>query len=39
MKSDLELFTGADVFYGNQNGLFGQFDQQDRVNIGFKLGF
>jgi hypothetical protein len=19
--------------------LFGQFDQQDRVNIGFKLGF
>jgi hypothetical protein len=39
MTSDLELFTGADLFYGNWNGLFGQFDRQDRLNVGFKLGF
>jgi len=39
MTSDLELFSGADLFYGSQDGLFGQFDSQDRVNIGFKLGF
>jgi len=39
MTSELELFMGADLFYGSQDGLFGQFDRQDRMNMGFKLGF
>jgi len=39
MTSDLELFAGADLFYGSQDGLFGQFDHQDRLNVGFKVGF
>ena len=39
LSSDLEVYTGADIFYGKQKGLFGQFKQQDRMSLGFKLGF
>jgi len=36
--SNLDLTLSYDRFYGNQNGLFGQFDQRDRLSIGFEWG-
>jgi len=38
-SSELDIWIGADIFYGQEEGLYGQFDQQDRVSIGFSLGF
>lgn len=37
--SNLEVWLGADVFYGERNGLYGQFDQNDRIVAGFEWGF
>ncbi len=39
LLSNLEIWVGADIFHGNKDGLFGQFDQADRVVAGFRLGF
>ncbi|MEH6474009.1 MAG: DUF1302 family protein [Halopseudomonas sp.] len=39
VQSSLDLWLGADVFYGNRQGLYGQFDDQDRILIGMELGF
>ena len=39
LYSNLDVYVGADRFYGNRAGLFGQFDQADRVVAGFELGF
>jgi hypothetical protein len=39
IQSNLELWVGADLFYGDSNQLFGQFDDQDRLLFGLKLGF
>jgi len=39
MLSNLDVWVSADIFHGNEDGLFGQFDQADRVSIGFELGF
>jgi len=36
--SNLDLTLGVDRFYGQSEGLFGQFDQTDRINIGFEWG-
>ena len=38
-RSNLNLKIGADIFFGKSTGLFGQFKEQDRVSIGFELGF
>lgn len=38
-KSNIKLWLGADIFYGNKLGLFGQFNETDRVNIGIECGF
>jgi len=38
LQSNLDLTLGFDRFYGSQEGLFGQFDQTDRLNIGFEWG-
>jgi len=38
LTSSLELKAGADIFSGNSDGLFGQFDNRDRVYFGFELG-
>lgn len=32
----LNIWIGADVFYGNSKGTFGQFDRQDRLLVGVK---
>ena len=38
LQSNLDLTLGVDRFYGDQEGLFGQFDHTDRLNIGFEWG-
>jgi len=38
LTSELEFWLGADVFYGDEAGLYGQFDQQDRLIAGFEFG-
>jgi hypothetical protein len=35
----LSLWVGADVFHGDRNGYFGQYDRNDRVLFGFLLGW
>lgn len=38
-RSNVILELGADVFYGDSDGLFGQFDAADRVTFGIEIGF
>ena len=38
IRSNVEIFAGADVFYGSSDGLFGQFDARDRLTIGIEVG-
>lgn len=38
LLSNLEVWTGADLFYGEKSGLYGQFDRNDRLVLGFELG-
>jgi hypothetical protein len=38
LRDDLQIWLGADVFYGTRNGLFGEFDEADRIVIGFEWG-
>ena len=37
--SNVEVWAGADLFYGEKSGLYGQFDRNDRVVFGFEWGF
>jgi len=39
LSSDIDIWFGADIFYGSGNGLYGQFKQKDRVLFGIELGF
>jgi hypothetical protein len=39
LYSNMEIWIGSDMFRGTQRGLFGQFDEQDRVLMGFNYGF
>ena len=39
LQSNVDIYISADVFYGNRDKLFGQFDQSDRVSVGFEWGF
>ena len=38
-SSNMNIRVGADVFYGDPDGLCGQFDEQDRITVGFEWGF
>lgn len=38
LEDNLEVWLGADVFYGDTEGLFGQFRDNDRIMLGMKLG-
>lgn len=38
-KSNIRLKAGADVFYGNKSGLFGQFRDNDRITFGVEVSF
>ena len=37
--TNIRLKVGADIFYGNSLGLFGQFNEKDRVSMGIEVGF
>ncbi|WP_281558380.1 DUF1302 family protein [Thalassomonas sp. RHCl1] len=39
LESNIKLYLGADIFYGNEAGLLGQFKDTDRFTIGFEWGF
>jgi hypothetical protein len=39
LDSDIQIWLASDVFYGGQQGLFGQFKKTDRITLGFKWGF
>ncbi len=38
LNSQVKLWVGADIFYGDKQGLFGQFNNQDRLTVGFQWG-
>jgi len=39
IRSNIDLKLGIDMFYGSRDGLFGQFDNKDRVTFGIEIGF
>jgi hypothetical protein len=38
LQSDIDLWVGTDIFYGDNNGLFGQFSETDRITLGWQWG-
>ncbi|NOY17296.1 MAG: hypothetical protein GXP23_10285 [Gammaproteobacteria bacterium] len=38
-QDDVKTWIGTDIFYGNRAGLFGEFNDNDRIVMGFELGF
>ncbi|MBL6692091.1 MAG: hypothetical protein ISQ58_07970 [Pseudomonadales bacterium] len=38
LEDNIEIWLGLDLFYGDRQGLFGQFDDNDRLLVGVKLG-
>ena len=38
LEDNFKVWIGSDIFSGNSTGLFGQFDQQDRIKFGFEWG-
>lgn len=38
LRDDVQIWMGFDVFYGKSSGVFGEFDEDDRVVIGFEWG-
>lgn len=38
VRDDLQVWLGVDVFYGTRKGVFGEFDEADRVVVGFEWG-
>ena len=38
-RDDFKSWIGADIFYGDKNGLFGQFEKNDRIVVGLEVGF
>jgi len=38
-QDDLKTWIGVDIFYGDNNGLFGQFDETDRMHLGMEMAF
>jgi len=39
LEDNIELWLGVDLFGGNQQSLFGQFNDTDRLVLGFEWGF
>lgn len=39
LLSDVDLWLAADLFSGDDEGLYGQFDEKDRILVGFEWGF
>ena len=39
VRSNVILTLGADIFYGDEDGLYGQFGSADRITVGVEIGF
>ena len=39
LESNLSIWVGSDTFYGNKEGLFGQFNHKDRILFGADWSF
>lgn len=39
LTSSVTLSAGIDVFYGDSDGVYGQFDEADRIILGIEYGF
>jgi len=39
LNDHISLWAGADIFYGNQKGLYGQFNKLDRMTSSFEINF
>jgi len=37
-SDSIKVWVGADIFYGDEKGLFGQFDDNDRIIVGLEWG-
>jgi len=37
LEDDIKIWFGADVFYGSYQGLFGQYDSNDRIYLGIEM--
>jgi len=37
-RTNIRLNIGADIFHGPSRGLFGQFEEQDRISLGIEFG-
>ncbi len=38
-QDNLKTWISSDTFYGSEEGLFGQFDANDRLTLGIEMGF
>ncbi len=38
-QDNLKIWVSSDSFYGSEEGIFGQFDDNDRLTLGVELGF
>ncbi len=38
-RDNLKTWVSSDTFYGSEEGLFGQFDANDRLTFGIEMGF
>ena len=38
-RDNIELYIGADLFYGTSDGIFGEFKKNDRIVSGIRIGF
>lgn len=39
LSDDLRIWLANDAFYGSSNGIFGQFSDNDRFNLGIEISF
>lgn len=39
LEGNIQLWIGSDIFYGQKQGLFGQFKDTNRLIVGFEWGF
>lgn len=38
-QDNIQTWVGADIFYGDRLGIFGQFNENDRVVLGMEISF
>ena len=38
-QDNIKTWLGADIFYGDSQGVFGQFDRSDRVVVGLEISY